>query len=106
MKKIIIPILLTLLPCHNLYAQSNEKKFSGYELGKLHVQKYDNYQCRLLRNFVQNTYSSYKIKYKKQKNIKRSFFLEKIAYILLFKKKKKVFNFTLYFCFHKLFFPV
>lgn len=70
MKKIIIPILLTLLPCHNLYAQSNEKKFSGYELGKLHVQKYDNYQCRLLRNFVQNTSSSYEMAYKGQKTLK------------------------------------
>lgn len=45
--------------------------FSKYrDAGKLHVAKYDNYQCRGLRDFLQNTGSVYRMAYTGQKSLK------------------------------------
>jgi hypothetical protein len=69
MYKKTIPFLIIGF-CITANAETTTDVSKYQEAGKLHVAKYDNYQCRGLRDFLQNTGSVYRMAYKGQKSLK------------------------------------
>ncbi|QNX06605.1 hypothetical protein [Acinetobacter seifertii] len=70
MKKINLYIFILLSPFAHAEPSHDMARFQ--ELGALHVQKYNNPQCRALRDFAQNTASHYRRAYNGQQSLKKA----------------------------------
>ncbi|MEQ1177188.1 hypothetical protein ABLB99_05270 [Acinetobacter nosocomialis] len=70
MKKLIffIPVFISSLA----YSEQSNDMARFQKLGALHVQKYNNPQCRALRDFAQNTRSNYLRAYNGQQSLKKA----------------------------------
>ena len=65
----LLPIFIA-LTCITANAETTTNQSKGFENGRLHVEKYNNPQCRALRNYLQNTSSIYQSAYKGQVSLK------------------------------------